>query len=239
MTAGPSPRKTTVCAGVVRCPHPFWRGPEMSYPLFSVVAVGRGCDGFLRGVPGCAAAGADPREVAHRAPAGVGRRSTGCSMGCRIRRCCAPSSGPGRWPGWRRSATGWTYLTAVAGAADTHGDSRVLGAGTTGTLVAAATGSTVAAGSAIVATARDLQAFPELARAFAAGRVSGQHVSVILATTEGVKAAGAGRGCGRGPGRGHRPAGDPACAAGHRRCPGRRARAALATPSSGPAAGCG
>ena len=59
------------------------------------------------------------------------------------------------------------YLTAVAGAADTHGDSRVLGAGTTGTLVAAATGSTVAAGSAIVATARELEAFPELARAFA------------------------------------------------------------------------
>ena len=79
------------------------------------------------------------------------------------------------------------YLTAVAGAADTQGDSRVLGAGTTGTLVAAATGSTVQAGSAIVATARDLQAFPELARAFAAGRVSGQHVSVILATTQGLK----------------------------------------------------
>ena len=78
--------------------------------------------------------------------------------------------------------------TAVAGAADTHGDSRVLAAGTTGTLVAAATGSTVAAGSAIVATARDLAAFPELAQAFAQGRVSGQHVSVILATTEGVKA---------------------------------------------------
>ena len=80
------------------------------------------------------------------------------------------------------------YLSAVAGAADSHGDSRVLGAGTTGTLVAAATGSTVAAGSAIVATARDLAAFPQLARAFAPGRVSSQHVAVILATTEGVKA---------------------------------------------------
>jgi hypothetical protein len=35
------------------------------------------------------------------------------------------------------------YLTSVAGAADAHGDSRMLGAGTTGTLVAAATGATV------------------------------------------------------------------------------------------------
>jgi hypothetical protein len=54
-------------------------------------------------------------------------------------------------------------------------------------LVAAATGSTVQAGSAIVHTARELRCFPELAEAFAAGRVSGQHVAVVLQTTEGLK----------------------------------------------------
>jgi len=79
------------------------------------------------------------------------------------------------------------YLTRVAGVSDVQGDSRVLGAGTTGTLVAAATGSTVQAGSAIVATAKELRSFPELSEAFAAGRVSGQHVSVILQTTQGMK----------------------------------------------------
>ncbi|MFN8185078.1 MAG: DUF222 domain-containing protein [Candidatus Nanopelagicales bacterium] len=79
------------------------------------------------------------------------------------------------------------YLGSVAGTADAQGDSRVLGAGTTGTLVAAATGATVQAGSAVVATARELRSFPELAAAFAQGRVSGQHVAVILQTTQGLK----------------------------------------------------
>lgn len=78
------------------------------------------------------------------------------------------------------------YLTSVAGVADAAGDSRVLGAGTTGTLVAAATGSTVQAGSAMVNTAAELRSFPELKAAFDAGRVSGQHVSVVLQTTKGL-----------------------------------------------------
>jgi hypothetical protein len=78
------------------------------------------------------------------------------------------------------------YLTAVAGVSDAHGDSRVLGAGTTGTLVAAATGATVQAGSAIVQTAKELRSFPELRQAFGAGRVSSQHVSVVLQTTKGL-----------------------------------------------------
>lgn len=78
------------------------------------------------------------------------------------------------------------YLTKVAAVADVQGDSRVLGAGTTGTLVAVATGATVQAGSGIVNTGRQLGSLPELAQAFDAGRVSGQHVSVILATTEGL-----------------------------------------------------
>ncbi|MCB8997878.1 MAG: DUF222 domain-containing protein [Actinobacteria bacterium] len=78
------------------------------------------------------------------------------------------------------------YLTSVAGAADANGDSRVLGAGTTGTLVATATGATVQAGSAIVQTAAELRSFPELKRAFDDGRVSSQHVSVVLQTTKGL-----------------------------------------------------
>lgn len=78
------------------------------------------------------------------------------------------------------------YLTSVAGAADDHGDSRMLGAGTTGTLVAAATGATVQAGSAIVNTANELRSFPELQDAFAAGRVSSHHVAVVLQTTQGL-----------------------------------------------------
>ena len=80
-----------------------------------------------------------------------------------------------------------SYLSSVAGVADVQKDSRVLGAGTTGTLVAAATGATVQAGSALVQTALELRSFPELAQAFEQGRVSGQHVSVVLATTQGLK----------------------------------------------------
>ena len=78
------------------------------------------------------------------------------------------------------------YLTSVAGASHAQGDSRVLGAGTTGTLVAAATGATVQAGSAIVAAAAELPSFPQLEQAFGDGRVSSQHVSVILQTTKGL-----------------------------------------------------
>ena len=52
------------------------------------------------------------------------------------------------------------YLTGLAGAADTAGDSRVLGAGTTGSLVAIATGSPVAVGSGMVNTANALYDLP-------------------------------------------------------------------------------
>ena len=78
------------------------------------------------------------------------------------------------------------YLTSVAGASDAQRDSRVLGAGTTGTLLVAATGATVQAGSAIVAAAAELPSFPQLEQAFGDGRVSSQHVSVILQTTKGL-----------------------------------------------------
>jgi hypothetical protein len=108
------------------------------------------------------------------------------------------------------------YLTRVAAVSDKQGDSRVLGAGTTGTLVAAATGATVQAGSAIVQSGRQLESFPELSEAFAAGRVSSQHVSVILADDRGAEAACRGDCCGHGTGLSHGCPGDPAGVAGDR-----------------------
>ncbi|MCB9428410.1 MAG: DUF222 domain-containing protein [Actinobacteria bacterium] len=73
------------------------------------------------------------------------------------------------------------YLTGLAGAADTAGDSRVLGAGTTGSLVAIATGSPVAVGSGMVNTANALHDLPVVKDAWAAGSISGLHVYQILA----------------------------------------------------------
>ena len=73
------------------------------------------------------------------------------------------------------------YLTGLAGAADTAGDSRVLGAGTTGSLVAIATGSPVAVGSGMVNTANALHDLPVVKDAWAAGEYSGLHVYQILA----------------------------------------------------------
>ena len=73
------------------------------------------------------------------------------------------------------------YLTGLAGAADVAGDSRVLGAGTTGSLVAIATNSPVAVGSGIVHTAKQLQDLPVVKDAWAEGAISGLHVHQILA----------------------------------------------------------
>ena len=61
------------------------------------------------------------------------------------------------------------YLTGLAGAADAAGDSRVLGAGTSGSLVAIATGSPVAVGSGMVNTANALHDLPVVKDAWAAG----------------------------------------------------------------------
>ncbi|HNO14849.1 MAG TPA: DUF222 domain-containing protein, partial [Actinomycetota bacterium] len=77
------------------------------------------------------------------------------------------------------------YLTALAGCADEHADSRVLGAGTTGMLVAVATGSNPAAGSATVARGNALQHLPKVAASFRAGTISTAHVAVI--TTDAPK----------------------------------------------------
>jgi len=72
------------------------------------------------------------------------------------------------------------YLTFLAGAADTAGDSRVLGAGTTGSLVAIATNNPVAVGSGIVNTAKALEGLPAVTDAYAEGAISGMHVHQIL-----------------------------------------------------------
>ncbi|MEZ5118444.1 MAG: DUF222 domain-containing protein [Candidatus Nanopelagicales bacterium] len=72
------------------------------------------------------------------------------------------------------------YLTGLAGAADVAGDSRVLGAGTSGSLVAIATNSPVAVGSGMVNTAQQLQDLPVVADAYAQGVISGLHVHQIL-----------------------------------------------------------
>ena len=73
------------------------------------------------------------------------------------------------------------YLTELAGCADEHADSRVLGAGTTGMLVAVATGSNPAVGSATVSRGNALQHLPQVAASFRAGRMSTAHVAVITA----------------------------------------------------------
>ena len=78
------------------------------------------------------------------------------------------------------------YLTGLAGAADVAGDSRVLGAGTTGSLVAIATNSPVAVGSGMVNTAKQLQDLPSVADAWADGAISGLHVHQILAHAPGI-----------------------------------------------------
>ncbi len=72
-------------------------------------------------------------------------------------------------------------ITTLAATADEHKDWRVLGAGSTGMLVAVATGANPAVGSATVARGNTLQHLPKVAGSFAAGRLSGMHVAVITA----------------------------------------------------------
>ncbi|MFN8184202.1 MAG: DUF222 domain-containing protein [Candidatus Nanopelagicales bacterium] len=71
------------------------------------------------------------------------------------------------------------YLADLAGAADATHVARSLRAGTTGTLVAAATGCNPATGSAIVGAARALRSLPHVAGAYRDGRLSTQHVHAL------------------------------------------------------------
>jgi hypothetical protein len=72
-------------------------------------------------------------------------------------------------------------IDELAGTADEHADSRVLGAGTTGMLVAVATGQNPQVGSATVARGNALQRLPAVAGSFRDGNISAGHVSVITA----------------------------------------------------------
>ena len=71
------------------------------------------------------------------------------------------------------------YLVALAGTADAMHLARSLRAGSTGMLVATATGSNPAAGSGIVGTARALRHLPGVAAAFRDGRLSSAHVQAL------------------------------------------------------------
>ncbi len=71
------------------------------------------------------------------------------------------------------------YLVHIAGAADATGASQTLRAGTTGMLVAAATGSTPQAGSGIVKLARALRGLAVVDAAFTAGDISSMHAAVV------------------------------------------------------------
>ena len=73
------------------------------------------------------------------------------------------------------------FLTGLAGAADRNSDARLLHAGTTGTLVAAATGQNPQTGSATVTRARELAELPAVAAAYASGTISTAHVAAITA----------------------------------------------------------
>ena len=74
-----------------------------------------------------------------------------------------------------------SVICELAASADEHADSRVLDAGTTGTLVAAATVANPQAGSATVARGNALQHLPAVRAGFAAGTISSAHVAVIVA----------------------------------------------------------
>ena len=71
------------------------------------------------------------------------------------------------------------YLTALAGTADAQHVSTSLRAGTTGVMIAAATGTNPAVGSAIVGTARALRTLPHVTDAFAAGTINSLHVHAL------------------------------------------------------------
>ena len=71
------------------------------------------------------------------------------------------------------------YLVELAGTADAMHLARSLRAGSTGMLVATATGDNPAVGSGIVGTARALRSCPHVAAAFRAGTLSSPHVQAL------------------------------------------------------------
>jgi len=79
-------------------------------------------------------------------------------------------------------------MTQVAVEADRQADSRVLHAGTTGMLVAVATGQNPQGGSALVSRGVSLGDLPVVSRSFGAGCISAAHVSVIVAEAHRITA---------------------------------------------------
>ena len=132
-------------------------------------------------------------DVAGGAPPGPDPPSTHCRPG-RVRpdqrryRCAA---GPDLLCAEERAAGDGTHREVAEphrGVSDRSGRCRryrpgfpVLGAGTSGSLVAIATGSPVAVGSGMVNTANALHDLPVVKDAWAAGSISGLHVYQILA----------------------------------------------------------
>jgi hypothetical protein len=96
-------------------------------------------------------------------------------------RACMPKPAPDRCRPWPVAQPPRRGDHRTGRDADEHADSRVLGAGTTGMLVAVATGANPAAGSATVSRGNALQHLPQVAASFRAGRVSTAHVAVITA----------------------------------------------------------
>ncbi len=78
------------------------------------------------------------------------------------------------------------YLVHLAGAADTCAASSTLHAGTTGMLVATATGSSPQTGSAMVGLARALRDLPVVDAAFTTGNLSAVHAGVIAENAPGI-----------------------------------------------------
>lgn len=76
------------------------------------------------------------------------------------------------------------YKHHTAAAADAAQDSRVLNAGSTGTLTAIAGNTNLPTGSAVVLRAVALQDLPHVAEAFTAGRISVAHVQILTGSCE-------------------------------------------------------
>jgi len=79
------------------------------------------------------------------------------------------------------------YMAGVAAQADEHADSRVLQAGTTGTLVAVATTQNPQTGSALVNQGKALRTLPHVRDSFGRGLLSAAHVGIILAEYEHIR----------------------------------------------------
>ena len=133
----------------------------------------RGCDDVgVGGVAAGPAARADPPVAAHR-PSGVLDQIGALIDGLPDPLDLGPDQVVGSMTATARLRNRLdAYLVALAGTADAAHLARSLRAGSTGMLVATATGTNPAAGSGIVGTARALRHLPGVAEAFRDGRLN-------------------------------------------------------------------